>query len=509
MAAILGDFNAKRSQFYLSLLFVYLVAALALSAQDNSHDILALPISLEKESHTQKELLQRITDEAGYDLSYNPAHLKTLPDTLYDQSYSLMQLIDALFIEGMRIRIIGNQLIIFKERPVKTTANDRLSTVSGYVKDGLTGIPIQKAEIQLESEDGIYTQTNSEGYFIIRFKRDLGAKKLYIKADDYLSREVEIDTALKVNIALEGNYIPLEEVIVLSVDPYDIVDKSLRAIRSNYLNKSFQATAFYREIVKKGKSPAGTIEAVFKLDKPSYGNSKHVVPVEMVKGRKFIDHQTYDTIQFKTKGSIKSCIDLDVVQNPPAFFYLPTVQHYRFSFKDVIYYDDELVYVIDFKKKDQKPGVPYMGSLYIAEKSFALKAVDFSIDPTEIGKLSSLFILKKPGKYVVKPKSARYFVKYRRAGERYVLSYTRLETVFKVRKRKALFSQEYASSAEMILNKIDTTASRTRIQRNNTFLTNRILFDQPISYDNEYWDSYNYLPLEKPLIEAIENIPDR
>lgn len=487
--------------FFLSILLLAQTTCLGQEEENKK-------VYVQKGSYMPTELLDIFSDQLNCNFAYNPNRLSQKERVNIEKSgaLSVQQLIDRLFLGTNTYLLRENQLIVFQPKSKKHAEVEKQVEVSGRILDDLTQKPIGYAQVSSADHPSRHTLSNSEGYFSLKvpFKED-NALIIHVSAIDYVPTQVNIaHTRRPIDITLKGDYISLEEVIILNVDPNNLLNKALQRSKENYFSAPFQSSAFFREITRKGKNLGSIAEAVFDLDKPGYHNHRRTI-ARLVKSRKF-GGSNADTVQFKTKGSVMSCLLLDVIEKPPSFLDPSTLEQYDYSFSDVVWFEDEQVYIIDFKRKPENPGMPYQGKIYIGKPDYGINSINFEIDPQQIPLLTEQFIVKKTGKLRVKAKKATYHVSYRKINGKYFLSYVRFDLEFKVRKKNALFGELYTTQAEMVLSTIDQKNSRSPIEKKEAFLSNKIFFDHPIDYDEEYWQSYNHLELEKPLIEGLKTL---
>ncbi len=127
-------------------------------------------------------------------------------------------------------------------------------TYSGEIKDSETKDPVAFANVYLEGSS-IGTVSNLDGEFILKVPSALGDKKLSISFVGYKTYEITLNELKKIknSIDLVPDPIPIQEVIIKTGDPVELLRKALARVSQNYSVTPEMLTAFYRETVKQNR----------------------------------------------------------------------------------------------------------------------------------------------------------------------------------------------------------------------------------------------------------------
>jgi hypothetical protein len=132
----------------------------------------------------------------------------------------------------------------------KKDDQQNLITIKGKVVDAETKNPLVFATVAV-MESNVAIVTNIDGEFILKIGETITSKNIEVTFLGYRNKVVPI-SELKENggknvIELEPAPIPIKEIIVKPLDPYEIVKKAIENIGRNYENESNLMTSFYRE----------------------------------------------------------------------------------------------------------------------------------------------------------------------------------------------------------------------------------------------------------------------
>lgn len=468
-----------------------------------SSSILDEPISVDYGEVRSDKAVKLISNELGFGFSYDASLLRKRLVNISSENSTLRELLNDIFEDpSITIVVHRKQILIYKSQFAEQyNPCERGFLYSGKILDERSVEPIPYAAIKIEQYD-LHTVANDDGIFAFNLPCRVDSLKIEIYSLGYLKEIHLVPVSDKpLNIFLSPTFIALQEVIIRSVEPEIVINKCLERIQENYCESPAKAVAFFRETVQKNDSLVGLSEAIFDLYKESYVSSKKD-KLKLVKGRKLINRTQLDTVDFKMKGSLNSCLLLDVVKNLPSFLAEGSFSVYDYKFDDILDYNDKLVYKIDFAPKEGSSDYYYQGSLYIDEGNYALHAVEFQVDPSLLHLARSEMVFKKSNRLRTKPLKATYKIQYQEVGERLMLSYVRMNVDMRVRLRGKLFGARYKSSAEMVINKADVNNSQ-QIDRQEVFNLDKIFLEQPIVYDLNFWKGFDFLPLDKPLLQAV------
>lgn len=451
------------------------------------------------------DLLRKVGKDIGYSISYDSDFLDERPITIQSEEITLRRLLDYIFDrDDLKFQIIGNQLVVYL-KDNHTASDTCYKLIRGQVLDALTGDPIPKASVKSLNAD-LMTVTNHDGKFVLSLPCQSISSEVSILAPGYHSRLIrDLNTINLGAILMEGSYVTLQEVMILSVPVEQIVGKVLRNLQNNYMPRATNSTAFFREAILKNGKLAALSEAVFHVYNRSYFSNKNRDQAQLLKGRRFNDLIYLDSVAFKIKGSLRSCFDLDVIKNPPAFL-TPSkaMDQYDYELRDIVDFDGHITYVIDFERREKVDGLPYRGTMYIDKEKFSLQSISFELDSKRL-KDHDFFVVKTPKGMETRFLGSEYFVNYTAVKGRLAMNYASIKAQFKVKAGRGLRFSKFQTISEYVVNRFETEDVQ-KIRSRDTFISGRVFMDEPLTYDPDYWRGINYLPIDTPLTRVSDQL---
>lgn len=377
---------------------------------------------------------------------------------------------------------------------------------TGKVIDAATRKPVVFANVYLIGSS-LGTVTNADGEFILKVPvselhrkvgiSNLGYKNLIMSLADFKDR----DNTIRLELAA----ITLEQVVIRSDDPIDLLRMAYRRIPENYNTDPEMQVGFYRETVKQNRHYVAVAEAVLDVYKSPYTSLMDYDRVKIYKGRKSEDVRKMDTLMFKLQGGPRTSFLLDVVKNPGEILSEEYFDKYDFKFTGFASIDGRDNYVIEF---DQKPDVElalYKGKIYLDTKNMAIARLDFSFSDKALEIADNELVRKKPMDLKVDVLGADYSINYRVLDEKWYLNHVRSELVFKCIWKKKRFNATYTTALEMAVTDRNTENISKAKYREQTKMTD-IFADKVNAYkDENFWGEYNYIKPE----ESIESVINR
>ncbi|MFO7371129.1 MAG: carboxypeptidase-like regulatory domain-containing protein [Bacteroidales bacterium] len=387
--------------------------------------------------------------------------------------------------------------------PGKAAGDTAFKTFTGKVIDKATRKPIPFANVYLIGSS-LGTVTNAEGEFVLKVPAQEMNRKIGISNLGYKNLIISFaELGSKENlIKLELAATPLEQVVIRSDDPVELLKMAYRRIHDNYNGNPEMQVGFYRETVKQNKSYVAVAEAVLDVYKSPYNSLFDYDRVKIFRGRKSEDVKKMDTLLFKLQGGPKTSFMLDMVKNPGEILSEEYFEKYIFKFAGFASIDGRDNYVIEF---DQRPDVElplYKGTIYLDTKNLAFSRMDFSFSDEALKIADNELVRKKPMDLKIDVLAADYMINYRVIDEKWYLNHVRSELVFKCNWKKKRYNATYTAALEMAVTDRNTdniSKARYRDQSKQT----DILADKVSAYkDEDFWGDYNYIKPE----ESIENI---
>jgi len=384
-------------------------------------------------------------------------------------------------------------------------AQDDYTTIHGIIKDSKTNEKLVFASVIVPGTS-IGTVTNTDGEFTLKIKNSVQATELQCTHLGYKNTVISL-ASIKNNevvIKLEASTVPITEVTVRPQDARDLINQAVENIEKNYCSEENVLTGFYRETVKQRKDYVLISEAIVDIYKTPYSiNSQHD-KVKVFKARKGTNVKKADTLFVKLQGGPHIALLLDVIKNPEVLFSKEAIEDYDFELADMIYINDQLNYVINFK---QKPSVDYplfLGKIYLNTKSLAVTSLEFGINLENKTLASQLFIKKKPFGMKIEPVSTNYLVNYTNNNGQYYFSYARSEVKFKVDWDKKLFKSNFTIMSEIAVTD-RLTDNIVKFTNKETIKENDVFSEQANQFfDENYWGSYNTIEPDESIEAALK-----
>jgi len=382
-------------------------------------------------------------------------------------------------------------------------------TIKGKVVDSESRAPLVFATVAVK-ESNVAIVTNIDGEFTLKIGDPATSKNLEITFLGYKNKIVLLsdmrENGYKNVIALDPAPIPIKEIIVKPIDPYDIVLKAIDNIYKNYESVPNLMTAFYRETIRKNRTYVSIGEAVVEIFKAPYVNDIRFDGAKIYKGRKSSDVEKMDTVLFKLQGGPVSVLQLDIAKNTESVLTKDAMQYYNYSLTGVIEIDGKPHYVIDFIQKPSVEIPLFMGSLYIEMDSYAITEAEFGFNLSNKEAATSIFIRKKPLGMKITPEVATYRTKYREQNGKWHFEYSRAEVKFKLDWHKKLFNTYYTTMSEIAVT--DRTDQEVIKFANKDKIRPTDVFSEKVSSftDQKFWGDYNVIEPDQSIESAIRRL---
>ncbi len=377
-------------------------------------------------------------------------------------------------------------------------------TYHGRLFDKNTEDKITYASVFVQGQN-VSSISNSQGEFVIKIAKNIGAKNLVISHLGYKNLIVPLDEMRHRmnNLYMEPVSVALNQVYVRPGPVDQIIRKVIENEGKNYSLKPNQMTGFYRESIQKRSSYVSLAEAVVNIYKAPYkGLSDDQVRVMI--GRMGNNVKKMDTLLFKLQGGPNTALLLDIIKNPYVLLNPDMIYKYNFTLENEVKIDNNLFYVISFSPIS-KVGIPqYFGKYFVEVGSYALAYAEFRLDLTNPEEAADLFIQKKPAGVRVTPTYANYIVKYKEQNGKWYFNYAKGEASFKVKWKKRLFSSNYTTTFELaVTDRFDKDVMKFKPRER--FRPNEIFTESMEAFDNKnYWGKYNIIQPNQSIESAIK-----
>lgn len=496
-----------------SLAFAFLLATASfyLHAQENVFDT---PVTMKMNNVKLSTALRAITQKTGFEFTYDTDLV--MPDSIVSvnavDSPVRKVLADLFNARGLSYTTIAKHIIIYREpdedtRVIEEEGREPVYMVSGWIKEKETGQPLPYATLGIYGK-GKGTVSNLDGGFSLKVTGDDLADSLRISYLGFRNLIIPVNILIgsNYNIELEREYIPIPEVIIRTRDPLALI-KSIRLnIPENYGTTPAILSAFYRESISRKSKLQEYSEAVINIYKSPYARSLQTDQVSLYKSRKIINTDLSDTLVVKLKAGLNACLFLDGIRNTFDFISEENIEDYNYRIIDIISFDDEAAYVVEFNQKEHVTDLAlFKGLIYINTDNYGVHSVEFEINEKYIDKIDDQFVPQSSKGFSVKVRKVRYKVDYRYLNGRYYLNHVRGDLEFYARKKRSLFGSPYFIFFELATTSVDTV-NVSRFSRDETIPTGNIFSDIINGYDPDFWGTDNFVKPEDNIQEALMRI---
>lgn len=380
-------------------------------------------------------------------------------------------------------------------------------TVSGVVKDKQTNKKLVSVNVSIP-QTTIGTVTNADGYFSIKVKDSLLAKKLEFSHIGYANLlypigEKDVENA---EIFLLPNANVLAEVTVMGGDARGIVEEAIEKIAMNYPAKENLLTGFYREVIQKRKRYINISEAVVHIFKAPYTRGFEHDRVQVFKGRKLLSQKAGDTLVVKLEGGPNLSLYIDLIKNQELLLDKAEMENYSFRYGEPVMIDNRPHHQVNFQPRLLLPYALYYGSLYIDKETMTITRAEFNLSMDDRSKATQAMLRKKPFGLRFKPEQMTFLVAYKQHDGCSYLNYVRNEVRFKCDWKCRLFSTSYTVFSEMVVTERKED-DFSRISYKDSFKSGHSLSDKVGSfYDEDFWGGYNIIEPTESLENAVNKL---
>ena len=380
--------------------------------------------------------------------------------------------------------------------------------LSGTVSSDRTGERIAHATIVAEGL-GVAVVTNDDGYFTLKTETQPNA--ITVSHLGYQSRRISLKgkTAETIKIRLKPTAIALQELVVWTDNPRQLVDIAIRKIPENYARKPKLYKCFYRETAMKRQHYIYVAEGVVDMYKTAYNRTADRDRVAIVKGRRLLSPKRGDTLSVKVMGGPVQPIQLDIAKNLDFLLNAEELANYTFRMEPTTTINDRLQYVVSLWPNAIQPYALYTGKLYIDRETLAFTRAELSLDMSNKEKATAYMLIRRPRGVRFRPKELTTLIDYRTENGVTRISYIRNTFRFNCDWRRRLFTTSFAAFCEMVVT--DHTDTDVRPITGRSSFDSRDSFYDRVDYfqDPDFWENYNIIEPSESLDHAIDKLMKR
>ncbi len=457
--------------------------------------------------------LNIISRQTGFNFTYDSRLINADKKIVMNFRHTRLKVVldSILNNDSLVYSVIDRFIIVSRELPSRPPAADsakadEVKEISGLIIDEESSEPLPYATIGLK-HSGKGTVTNSNGEFGLKIQRQSFQDTIVVKYLGYYAREIPVKQSLGNNfrIAMKREFISIPGIIIKNQIPQEIIFKTLAGISRNYGNTPANLTAFYREgVLKKDKLQTYT-EAILQIYKSAYTGSLLNDQIKVFKSRKIENVNVRDSLTVRLKAGLSTCLQLDGIRNLYDFISRESLPDYTYRLTDIISFDEESAYEIEFAPRQETESSMFRGSIFINTSDFAVLKADFEISPEYLHKMKDTFILSPSKDFTTWPVSVNYSISYRKVDGRYFLSHVRGDLVFASKQNKRLFNTQFNVFFEMAVTGINTT-NVTRFEKDELAPIYSVFSKTVKNYDQVFWDNQDFLKPEDNLLQALKNM---
>lgn len=377
----------------------------------------------------------------------------------------------------------------------------------GIVVDSKSGDEIASAYLTVVGTN-ISTITNKDGEFSIKIPASTSEATISTSHLGYQTKTLPLSyfATRDTRIELDETAEELTEISIYDGgDAHALVKKMFERKAENYQDEPILMTAFYRETIKKRNRNVSLSEAVVKIFKAPYNNSRED-DISLFKARKTADYERLDTLALKLRGGPFNALYVDLMKYPQFLLEPSNLQYYELSFDSPVRYDDRNLYVVNFEGIN-KTNPWYFGKLFIDTETLSLvKAVyELNVDNRDVA--TEMFVRKKPRGAKVYPAEVTYQIDYRETDGKWYYGYGNANLEFVVNWDNKLFNSRYTINGEMAVTDREVLPD-LKIKRDYNFISPSIVMIDDVSgfSDVNFWGNNNIIEPEKSIQSAIEKI---
>jgi CarboxypepD_reg-like domain len=457
--------------------------------------------------------LDIISRQTGYNFTYDSRLIDQDKKTeMTFRNTKLSVVLDSILKNDSLVFSVIDRYIIISHAekqtisPADSTINTGLKYITGRIVDDETHEPLPFATIALKNR-GKGTVTNNNGDFGMKISPDLFKDTLSVSYLGYMGREIPVKKAFGNNltISMKREFISIPEIIIKNQNPQEIIFRALKSIPKNFGNTPALMTGFYREGVLKKTELQTYSEAILEIYKSAYSGTLFGDQIKVYKSRKIENINRSDTLAIRLKAGLSTCLELDGAKNIFDFITSESVTDYTYRMTDIISYDNEAAYAIEFEQRENVDLPLFKGTIYINTVDYGILNAEFEINPRLIHKMKDTYITTGSRRFNTWPLSVKYSVGYRKMNNRYFLNHVRGDLIFSSSQKRRLFNSQFKVFFELAITET-RLSDVSRFDREELAPIHSIFSRTIKNYDAQFWGNQDFLRPEDNLLKALKNM---
>lgn len=456
------------------------------------------------------DALDLITSKTGYNFTYDSRLIDQ--DRKIGMNFRqtiLTEILDSILNMDSLVYSVIDKYIIISHREVSPSAHadstaEKIRYITGRVIDNETAEPLPFATIAVKNRTR-GTVTNNNGEFGMRITPEYLEDTLSVSYMGYSGKEIPIRQSFESNltILMEKEFISIPEIIIKNQNPQEIINRTVRSIARNFGNTPSLMTGFYREGVMKKSELQTYSEAILQIYKSSYAGGLLGDQIKVFKSRKIENVDRSDTLAIRLKAGLSTCLELDGAKN--IFDFLNNTSDYTYRMTDIVTYDDEAAFALEFEQRENVELPLFKGTIFINTTDYGILDAQFEINPKLIGKMKDSFVSTASREFNTWPTAVKYSVSYRKMNDRYFLSHVRGDLVFTSSQRRKLFRTQFKVFFELAITETVLTNVQ-RFEREEVAPIHSVFSRTIKNYDPQFWGNQDFLRPEDNLIQELKRM---
>jgi hypothetical protein len=457
--------------------------------------------------------LEIITRQTGFNFTYDSRLIDPEKRTVMTFGNTKLRaiLVSILKNDSLVFSVIDKYIIISHAERSPSPAADstltiKLKYITGKIVDDETHEPLPFATIALLNK-GKGTVTNNNGDFGMKITSEFFNDTLSVSYLGYMGREIPVNKVFGNNltISMKREFISIPEIIIRNQNPLEIISRARKAIPHNYGDTPVLMTGFYRECILKKSEIQTYSEAILQIYKSAYSGTIYGDQIKVYKSRKLENTNRTDTLAIRLKAGLSTCLELDGARSIFDFLTPESISEYSYRMTDIVTYDEESAYAIEFEQKENVELPLFKGTIYINTTDYGILNVEFEINPKLIYKMKDSFVSASSHSFNTWPVSVKYSVSYRKMNNRYFLNHVRGDLIFKSSQKKRLFSSQFKVFFELAITETELN-NVTRFDREELAPIHSIFSKTITNYDTQFWGNQDFLRPEDNLMQSLKNM---
>ncbi len=377
--------------------------------------------------------------------------------------------------------------------------------ISGTVVNDCTGAVIPQVSVSAEGERTSVV-TNDEGFFSLKLDKMPRTLVVSHLGFETLRYALPSSNVSSLSIRLKPTSLVLQEVVVWTENPRDLVQLALSKVPENYSTKPVLYKCFYREAAMKRKHYIYVAEGVVDMYKTSYKQNSFRDKVSILKGRRLLSPKESDTLGVKVLGGPVMPLYFDIVKNTDFLLNEEDMANYDFKMDGFAVIDDRVQYVVSLSPLIWTPWALFYGKIYIDHDNLSFSRMELSLDMRDTPRATNYMLRKKPNGVRFKPKEFTILVDYKQDEGKTHISYLRSTYRFNCDWKRKLFATNYSVTCEMMVT--DRQEDDVQPIRGRESFDSRDAFYDKVDYflDTKFWEDYNIIEPTETLDKAIDKL---